>query len=219
MSESMWKGIALVSASVTVMLLVTLAGWSWRFKFLPEENVVQSATFTLLKIERQNQLVTTRAFIQAVVRKRSEAWYGNAEVIRIVPATIHYAVDLAEIDHMRLEYDKPSRILYVPLPDVKVLSIDPDLERAEIIRSLDLLRTEGGTGNELEAETEKMVRPALEKLGTSPQAIRVAKDQAIASVKYLLESALNATGQPVEVRPYFKSEGKKPVISESYQER
>ncbi len=219
MSKSVWKGLALVSGGVLVGAFITLVGWSLHLKLIPEENIVQSATLTLLKIERQNQLVTTRAFVQAVVRKRSEAWYGNAEVIRIVPATIHYAVDLAEIDRAQLEYDRSTRLLFVPLPDVKVLSIDPDLERAEIIRSLDLLRTEGGTGNKLEVETEKMVRPTLEKLATSPAAITVAKDQAIASIKYLLESTLSATGHSVEVRPYFKSEGKGPVMHEPYRER
>jgi len=214
MNEVSWKRIALASAGIAVVLLLWLFAKGVRDLFVPQEKVVQTATLTLFKLERQNQLATTRAFVQAVVRQRSEAWYGNAEIIRIVPATIHYAVNLAEIDRSQIEYDEPARVLYVPLPDVKILSIDPDLGHAEIIRSLDLMRTEGGTGNELEAATEKMVRPALEKLGNSPEAVRMAKDQAVTSVRSLLESVFSATGKPVEVRPYFKSEGKVPAVHE-----
>jgi hypothetical protein len=214
MSEKIWKWLALASVGVAAVLLLLLVGQGLRGWLFPKEKILERATLTLFRLERQNQLVTTRAFVQAVVRQRSETWYGNAEIIRIVPATIHYAVNLAELDRTQIEYDEPARVLYVPLPEVKILSIDPDLGRAETIRSLDLLRTEGGAGNELEAATEKMVRPALEQLGASPAAIGVARDQAITSVKHLLEAVLGATGRPVEVRPYFKSEGKAPVVRE-----
>lgn len=208
-SGGVWKLIAVVS--VVVAALATYAfvtGKGIYDVFAPQGKIIQTATTTLLKIERENQLVTTRAFVQAVVRQRDEQWYGNAEVIRIVPATIHYAVNLAEIDREKIEYDEQSKTLWVPLPDVKILSIDPDLTKAETIRNLDLLRTEQLTGNVLEEATEKMVRPTLEELGKSPEIIKSAKDQAIVSVRQLLESALDATGAGVRVKPYFKSEGK-----------
>jgi hypothetical protein len=66
------------------------------------------------------------------------------------------------------------------------------------------------TGNELEDITEKMARPALEELGKSSDIIGIAKDQAIVSVRQLLESALDAAGTGVKVKPYFESEGKTP---------
>ena len=98
------------------------------------------------------------------------------------------------------------RELRVPLPDVKILSIDPDLTKAEIIRNLDFLRTESQTGNQLEETTEQMIRPEIEKLGKSPEVIKTAKEHAIASVRQLLESALSSVGQPVAVQPYFKND-------------
>jgi hypothetical protein len=55
-----------------------------------------------------------------------------------------------------------------------------------------------------------MARPALEELGKSPEVMRAAKDQAVLSVRQLLESALDAVGPGVRVKPYFKSEGKAP---------
>ena len=207
MEQAKWKWGALAGAGAAAVLLVWLAA-NWLLP--PGENVVRKASATLLRLERQQQLITTRAFVQAVVRQRSEQWYGSAEVIRIVPGTVSYAVDLAAIDRDKLEYVEEApgrRVLHVPLPDVKVVAVDPDLARAETIRSLDLMRTQGGAGNELEAATEKMVRPALEQAGNSTQALSVAREQAIASIKYLLESVLNATGAAVEVKPYFKSEG------------
>jgi len=208
----LWKFIAVVSIGVAVLASYAfMTGKGVYDAFAPKGKVVQTATTTLLKMERENQLVTTRAFVQAVVRHRDEQWYGNAEVVRIVPGTIHYAVNLAEIDRNKIEYDEQSKTLWVPLPDVKILSIDPDLTKAETIRNLDMLRTEQLTGNALEEATEKMVRPALEELGKSPEIIKTAKDQAVVSVRQLLESALDATGAGVRVKPYFKSEGKTPA--------
>ncbi|MGE0129132.1 MAG: DUF4230 domain-containing protein [Blastocatellales bacterium] len=206
-----WKVIAVISIGVAVLASYAfMTGKGVYDVFAPQGKVVQTATTTLLKMERENQLVTTRAFVQAVVRRRDEQWYGNAEVIRIVPATIHYSVNLAEIDRAKIEYDEQSKTLWVPLPDVRILSIDPDLTKAETIRNLDMLRTEELTGNVLEETTEKMVRPTLEELGKSPEIIRTAKDQAVVSVRQLLESALDAVGTGVRVKPYFKSEGKAP---------
>jgi len=207
-----WKVIAVISVGVAVLASYAfMTGKGVYDVFAPQGRIVQTATTTLVKMERENQLVTTRAFVQAVVRQRDEQWYGNAEVVRIVPATIHYAVNLGELDRDKIEYDAQSRTLWVPLPDVKILSIDPDLQKAEIIRNLDVLRSEGGTGNALEETTEKMVRPALEELGKSPEITRTAKDQAVVSVRQLLESALDAAGTGVRVKPYFMSEGKTPA--------
>jgi hypothetical protein len=157
-------------------------------------------------LERDASLVTTQAYVQTVIRQRNEQWYGDAEIIRIVPATIHYAVNLKDIDHGRMVFDEKKRELRVPLPDVKILSIDPDLVKAEIIRNLDFLRTESQTGNQLEATTEQMIRPEIEKMGKSPEIIKTAKEHAIASVRQLLESALSSVGQPISVQPYFKND-------------
>jgi hypothetical protein len=209
---TLWKVVAVISIGIAVLASYAfMRGKGFYDVFAPQGKVLQTAGATLLRMDRENQLVTTRAFVQAVVRQRDEQWYGNAEVIRIVPATIHYAVNLAEIDQGKIEYDAASKTLWVPLPDVRILSIDPDLQKAETIRNLDLLRSEGVTGNTLEDTTEKMVRPALEELGKSPDIVRSAKDQAVVSVRQLLESALDAAGTGIRVKPYFRSEGKTPA--------
>lgn len=207
-SGKLWKLLAIVSFAVALLALA-LAAMLYSRKgigdlFWPEEKIVSTARTTLLRLERDSNLVTTRAYVQAIIRQRNDAWYGNAEVIRIVPATIHYAVNLAEIDQGRMVYDEQKHELRVPLPDVKILSIDPDLTKAEIIRNLDFFRTESMTGNQLEDTTEQMVRPEIEKLGQSPEIIKTAKENAISSVRQLLESALRSVGQPVAVQPYFK---------------
>ncbi len=210
-SGKIWKLMAIASFIVTLAALAVAAMLYTRKGigdlFWPEEKIVATAKTTLLRLERDANLVTTRAYVQAVVRQRNDAWYGNAEVIRIVPATISYAVSLNEIDQGRMTYDEQKHELRVPLPDVKILSIDPDLTKAEVIRNLDFLRSESMTGNLLEDTTEQMVRPEIEKLGQSPEIMKTAKDHAITSVRQLLESALSSVGQPVAVQPYFKNDG------------
>ncbi|MFN0124485.1 MAG: DUF4230 domain-containing protein [Blastocatellia bacterium] len=173
--------------------------------FRAQDDVLGSARTTLTRVEKQSKLITSKAFVQAVVRQRDDQWYGNAEVIRMVPATIHYAIDLAAIDKEKMRYDKDKNELVVPLPDVQITAIDPDLAHMEVIRNLDLLRSQAATGNPLEEATEKMVRPTLEKMSRSPQAVRSARDQAINAVKTLLESAFAATGRAVHVQPYFRN--------------
>ncbi len=214
-SEKFWKITALLSLLVTmivmVMTVMMYTGRNARDLFWPEERIVRSARTALLRIERESSLVTTKAYVQVVIRQSSEEWYGDAEVIRIVPATISYAINLKDIDQGRMEFDEQRQLLRVPLPDVKIVAIDPDMGRAEIIRRLDFLRLEGETGNELEEATEKMIRPKIEEAGKSPEIIKIAKEQAISAVRQLLESALGAVGQPVAVQPYFKDDNPQPV--------
>ena len=209
MTDGFWKAITVVCLGALLFVIYSIStGKNFFDKVIPGGGVVETASLTIQRIERESQLVTTRAYVQAIVRQKDEQVYGNAEVVRIVPATIHYAVNLAEIDRTKMEYDELTQTLWVPLPEVKILSIDPNLEKAELIKSLDMLRTESGIGNQLEQATEKMVRPTLERMGKAPEIIRVAKDQAVTSVRQLLESSLEATGKRVHVKPYFKAEGK-----------
>ncbi|MDX2029720.1 MAG: DUF4230 domain-containing protein [Blastocatellia bacterium] len=210
MTDGFWKVVTVVCLGALLFVIYSIStGKNFLETVIPGGGVVETAGLTIQKLERESQLATTRAYVQAVVRQKDEQVYGNAEVVRIVPATIHYAVNLAEIDRAKMEYDEMTQTLWVPLPDVRILSIDPDLEKAELIKSLDILRTESGIGNQLEQATEKMVRPTLERMGKTPEIVKVAKDQAVASVRQLLESSLEATGKRVHVKPYFKTEGKK----------
>jgi Protein of unknown function (DUF4230) len=216
MADGFWKLITLVCVGAMLFAIVSMStGRNLLQSVLPSTSipgltgsVEETAGATILRLERESQLVSTTAFVQAVVRRKDSQVYGDAEVVRIVPAKIHYAVNLAEIDRSRLEYEKAAQLLWVPLPDVKILSIDPDLEKAELIKSLGAFRTETGIGNELEQATEKMVRPTLDRMGKSPDIMKFAKDQAVHSVRQILESALEAAGTRVRVKPYFKSEGK-----------
>ncbi|MGH9844154.1 MAG: DUF4230 domain-containing protein [Blastocatellia bacterium] len=220
MGDAFWKLITVICLGAMLFAIYSMStGKNLLERFLPASgigaltgNVERAANATILRLERESQLVSTTAFVQAVVRLKDVQVYGEAEVVRIVPAKIHYAVNLAEIDRTQLEYDKQSQTLWVPLPDVKILSIDPDLEKAELIKSLGAFRSESGIGNQLEQATEKMVRPALEQTGKSPDIVKFAKDQAVNSVRQLLESALEASGTRVRVRPYFKSEGKQGAL-------
>jgi len=214
-SGKFWKVIALASLFVTVIIMIITVmlytGRNARDLLWPEERVVRTARVALQRFERESSLVTAKAYVQVVVRQSSEQWYGDADVIRIVPATILYAVNLKDIDQSRMEYDEEKQLLRVPLPDVKIISIDPDMTRAETIRRMDLLRSEGGIGNELEDATEKMIRPKVEEAGNSPEVIKIAKEQAITSIRQLLESALGAVGQPVAVQPYFRNDKPQPA--------
>jgi hypothetical protein len=215
MGDAFYKLITVIALGAILVVIYSLSTGKSALErlvpSLPSGNVVESASATIQKLDRESQLVSTTAYVQAVVRKKDEQVYGNAEVVRIIPAKIHYAVNLAGIDPKKMEYDAQTQTLYVPLPDVEILSIDPDLERAELIKSLDTFRTESGIGNQLEQATEKMVRPTLERMGTSPEIMRFAKDQAILSVRQMLEASLEAVGKRTRVKPYFRSDGKMPA--------
>lgn len=204
MSQKNWKFITAISLGLSLSILgLWLSGKSFYDLFQPQRNVIETASMTILWLEKESSLVTARAYVQAVIRKRDVQWYGDAELIRIVPATISYSVNLAEVDRMKMEYDGASKTLRIPLPGIQIQSIDPDMANAETIRNLDLLRTESLTGNILEDETEKMIRPKIEEMGRSPLIIKNAKEQAIHAVRQLLEGAFRAAGMEVRVMPYF----------------
>lgn len=219
MNDGFWKVVTVVCLCAMLYVIYSLSATSPGSigrsvveqilpAVLPKGNVIETANATFLKLDPQSQLVTATAYVQAVVQKKDEQVYGTAEVARIVPARIHYALNLAEIDRTRMEYDPQAQILWVALPDVRIQSIDPDLPNAKIIKSLGVLRTESGIGDQLEQATEQMIRPALERMGASPDIVKFAKDQGIISVRQLLEASIEASGQHVRVKPYFLSDGK-----------
>src|SRR5262245_30835082 len=208
MTDLFWKVITVICLGAMLFVIYSITtGKNFLDRILPAGNVVRTANATFLKLDKESQLITATAFVQAVVRQKDEQFYGNAEVVRIVPAKIHYAVNLSEMDRSKMEFDAQAQTLWVPLPDAKIHSIDLDLEKSELIKSLGPLRTESGVGNQLEEATEKMVRPEVEKMGMSPDILRFAKDQAIFAVRQLLETSLETVGQRIRVRPYFISEG------------
>jgi hypothetical protein len=195
--------LALVGLLFVVLPGLFLLGWSARQWLAPEPDVVASAQTAILKLEGQRKLITLKAVVQTVVRQSDEQWFGKAEVIRIVPARVSYGVDLAKLNARSLRYDPAARRLTIALPPVEVLAIDPDLANAQVIRTSDLLRRQGGVVNQLEDATLTRLRPALEAAAKDPALLDSAREQTKIALRALLEPALAAAGGGVAVTPVF----------------
>jgi hypothetical protein len=197
----------LVGLALAAALLA--GGWFAHQLYKSRQDPLAQASAALTRLEAQNQLITAKAYLQVVVRQSDSQWYGKAEVIRIVPAVVSYAIDLGQIDPKAMQYERRLNVLTVPLPDPAIAAIDPQLDKAEVIRSADLLRTQGGALNRLEDLTEKQVRPAIEQAAQNAEAQSLARAQAKQAVRALLQGALSATGGgQVRVEPYFASDSK-----------
>lgn len=188
--------LALVAAALGAALAL---GWERR------ESGLDSAAITasIARMEPQARLVTTTAFVQVVSRVEdlSRLW-GDARVFAVAPGKIHYSVDLTA---PQLSWDAAARRLDVVVPDPR-WTVEPDMKRLELIRSIGGLRTEAGIGNALEAKVLKRVAADFERLAANPQALATARDQARLSVQALLQTAVAASGPPVSVTVRFRSE-------------
>src|SRR4030095_12071537 len=109
MTEVYWKVITAVCLGAMLFVIFSIStGRSFLSRLLPAGSVVQTASATILRLDRESQLITASTYVQAVIRQKDIQPYGTAEVVRIVPARIHYGMNLNEIDRNKMEYDAQS---------------------------------------------------------------------------------------------------------------
>jgi Protein of unknown function (DUF4230) len=155
----------------------------------------------ITRMEPQQRLVTTSAFVQVVSRVEDlNRLWGDARVFAVAPGRIDYSVDLSGLDGDALRKAPDGKSLIVTVPD-PTWTVVPDMKRLELIRAIGGLRTEAGIGNALEAQVLKRVAADFERLAASPEALKTARSQARSGVAGLLSPLV---GMPVVVQ--FRSE-------------
>lgn len=80
--------------------------------------------------EGRTELTIAKLEQALTVEHRDSNWRGTIAVKVTVPCTLHYAINLATLGAGDFRWDPATKLLRVRMPDVRLQSVEPDLEKA-----------------------------------------------------------------------------------------
>lgn len=167
------RGLLLLFAAAVVLVAVgVIAGVGLRWqKFTAEE--AHTAVMTTLQSENAESILVTGAIQVAVTTVSSNTRYllpgmvtldlGTTEATARVPGTVRYGIDVAQLDESRFRWD--GSVLYLSIPEIRVVSVEPDLDSLELETRVGWARTHAGSGAQVTREAVGKITAALREQG------------------------------------------------------
>jgi hypothetical protein len=166
----------------------------------PVETIVASS---LQSLHEQNRLSAFAArFVTAVTSSKSR--YGlNAEKTLIIPAMVHYEVDLAKLRKSDLAWDAASRTLTVRLPPVEISGPEFDLAQTREYESGMVLMTLTDVEQLLDAENRAKAREDVVRQAQAEPVMRLARQASLRAISNSFAMPLAAAGVEAKVEAKF----------------
>ena len=163
--------IWLVGALVLVLLGVAIATRLGGVRLSTDQ--IQTAVIATLQSESPESILVTGALTVGVTTVSSNTRYllpgvvtldlGTTEATARVPGTVAYGIDVSQLtpEQIWLEED----ILYVRTPDIRVISVEPDLSSLQLETRVGWARTHAGSGAEATRDAVSKITGALREQG------------------------------------------------------
>ena len=134
---------------------------------------VRSAVVTTLQSESPESILVTGSITVAVTTVSSNTRYllpgmvtldlGTTEATARVPGTVNYGIDVSELDTTRIRII--DGVLYLTIPTIRVISVEPDLTALELETRVGWARTHAGSGAEATRDAMRRITGALREQG------------------------------------------------------
>lgn len=178
-----------------------VSAWQdWRTGSMPETVVAAS----LEGLREQNVLVPFTARYVAVVTSRQTTLGISAQKTLIMPGTVRYEVDLAQLRQRDLSWDGATRTLTVNLPPLRLAGPDIDLAAIREYRDGELLLWLTDAEQRLDAANERSATRELLAQARGPVPLRLARGAAIRAVEASFAMPLRAAGLEARVIVRFR---------------
>lgn len=164
---AIWTIAAVALVALGVVLATRLSG----VRLSTEQ--VQTAVIATLQSESPESILVTGALTVGVTTVSSNTRYllpgvvtldlGTTEATARVPGTVSYGIDVSQLtpDQIWLEED----VLYVRTPDIRVISVEPDLSSLQLETRVGWARTHAGSGAEATRDAVSKITGALREQG------------------------------------------------------
>jgi hypothetical protein len=193
--------LAIVVAGALVALALvfagTLKGW-----FTPDDPETVAAA-SLEGLREQNVLVPFTARYVAVVTSRQEQLGLAAQKTLIMPGTVRYELDLAQLDEDDLAWDAERATLTVTLPPLRLAGPEIDLAGIREYRDGRLLLWLTDAEQTLDAANEAAARSELLAQAGGAVPMRLARSAAARAIESSFALPLRAAGLDARVRVVF----------------
>jgi hypothetical protein len=176
---------------------------------------VRSAVVSTLQSESPESILVTGSINVAVTTVSANTRYllpgmvtldlGTTEATARVPGTVNYGIDVGELDTTRIEI--VDGVLYLTIPTIRVISVEPDLSALELQTRVGWARTHAGSGAAATRDAVSRITGALREQGERhvEEAIqpRINTAHAIMDVvtRALLSAGVEVKDVRVEVSP------------------
>lgn len=208
------RWLLLAASGIFLVVLGVVLGLRANWSRLHVEDV-RSAVVTTLQSETPESILVTGSIQVAVTTVSSNTRYllpgmvlldlGTTEATARVPGTVKYGIDISELDTTKIRLE--GRLLYVTLPPIRVISVEPDLSSLEVQTRVGWARTHAGSGADATRDAIGRITAALREQGEShvDEAIqpRINTAHAIMDVvsRALLTAGITVDDVRIEVAP------------------
>ncbi len=176
----------------------------WRGGPTPETVVAAS----LEGVREQNVLVPFTARYVAVVTSRQTTLGITAQKTLIMPGTVRYEVDLAQLARRDLAWDAAARTLTVTLPPLRVAGPEIDLPAIREYRDGELLLWLTDAEQRLDAVNRRSATRELLAQARGPVPLRLARGAAIRAIEQSFAMPLRAAGVDARVTVRFAEDAR-----------
>lgn len=192
-----------------VLLLFAVAlfmGWrawdGWQRSFDPETVVAAS----LQGLHEQNILVPFTARYVAVVTSTQNRLGLQAKKTLIMPGTVRYEVDLAQLKLADLKWDEAGKALTIILPPLRLAGPEIDINAISEFRDGEILLALTNAEDVLDAANRKAAQAELIKQAKGPTPMRLARSAARNAIEQSFAMPLRAAGIEAKVTARFAAD-------------
>jgi Protein of unknown function (DUF4230) len=184
------------------LILVTMGAFLYvkRSVSPPVETIIASS---LQSLHEQDRLSAFAARFVTVVTSRKEQLGLAAEKTLILPAMVHYEVDLAKLGERDLAWDNAGHTLTVHLPPVEITGPEFDLSATKEYKSGAVLLTLTDVEHLLDQSNRAKAKADVIAQARAPVMIKLAQDATVRAVEHSFALPLKAAGLEAKVNVEF----------------
>jgi len=180
---------------ILVLALAALAGGAYyavnRAVDPPVETIVSSS---LKSLHEQNRLSAFTARFVTVVTSRKAQFGLSAQKTLILPAMVHYEVDLAKLRQSDLSWDGDTRTLTIRIPPVELRGPEFDLAATQEYESGQVLMALTDVEAALDAENRAKAHDDILAQAKSDVTMKLARDATSRAIQRSFAMPLAAAG-------------------------
>lgn len=195
---------------IVIGLLAAVAWLGWRAFFHEESN--SPVASAMLAFEKQNSLTVFSSRFEVVAESVDTRGIAGLDLLRsrqaaIIPATVEYRIDLAQMDADRLEWDEQSDTLSVILPPLRISRPNLDEANARVFTQGTYLTRDAS--RDLSQNNSKQAEKKAAGFAKNPQILGLAQQAAKDAVRQNLAIPLQVAGYAdARVEVYFPDDAR-----------
>lgn len=193
---------------IVIVLIAAVAWLTWRAFFFEEEgDPVGSA---MLAFQKQNSLTVFSSRFEVVAESTNTQGVLGIDILKtrqaaIIPATVEYRLDLANMDRDRFRWSDATDTLDVTLPPLRISR--PNLDEAQAKTYTQGNFVTGGAAQALARNNSRQAEGKANAFAKNPEVLALARQAAKEAVRQNLAIPLQVAGYgDVKVNVRFEGE-------------